>query len=296
MTDVVINVIENPYHKAEIKPHHLDVGEARLACFDAFNIVSASHALGGEYEMADEGDDPEPSSLFRLHHALAEPRLSQLLLQIAVFVRTFDDVMSDIDGEAYRTHAAATNGEDYIGNLDGTSLTLREACNKIIHAVDFRPIYDHSDRRIAVCRSVETASSATIVSPPTQHPLFVSESKGIRHIPCASPNNGQAMESGADLAARCDAVLRTQRSRGTALGLTPESPRTPDSNGPLDREQVYGPGQLGGSTSVWQVSDSKSRIAALSPGGPAVTAARPTSSIPGCLKPTSIYGNRALTR
>ncbi len=42
MTDVVVNVIENPYHKAEIKPHHLDVGEARLACFDAFNIVSAS--------------------------------------------------------------------------------------------------------------------------------------------------------------------------------------------------------------------------------------------------------------
>lgn len=149
MTDVVINVIENPYHKAEIKPHHLDVGEARLACFDAFNIVSASQALGGEYEMADEGDDPEPSSLFRLHHALAEPRLSQLLLQIAVFVRTFDDVMSDIGGEAYRTHAAATNGEDYIGDLDGTSLTLREACNKIIHAVDFRPIYDHSDRRIS---------------------------------------------------------------------------------------------------------------------------------------------------
>lgn len=70
MTDVVINVIENPYHKAEIKPHHLDVGEARLACFDAFNIVSASQALGGEYEMADEDDDPEPSSLFStLPHA-----------------------------------------------------------------------------------------------------------------------------------------------------------------------------------------------------------------------------------
>lgn len=41
----------------------------------------------------------------------------------------------------YRSHAAATNGEDHIGDLDGTSLTLREACNKIIHAVDFRPIY-----------------------------------------------------------------------------------------------------------------------------------------------------------
>lgn len=149
MTDAVVNVIENPYHKAEIKPHHLNVAEARLACFEAFNIVTASQALGGEYEMADEDDDPEPSSLFRLHHALAEPRLSQLLLQIAVFVRTFDDVMTDLDPEAYRAHAAATNGENYIGDLDGTPLTIREACNKIIHAVDFRPIYDHSDRQVA---------------------------------------------------------------------------------------------------------------------------------------------------
>nr|WP_316628686.1 hypothetical protein [uncultured Brevundimonas sp.] len=57
--------------------------------------------------------------------------------------------MSDIGGEACRSHAAATNGEDHIGDQDGTSLTLREACNKIIHAVDFRPIYDHSDRRIS---------------------------------------------------------------------------------------------------------------------------------------------------
>ncbi|MGX1693618.1 MULTISPECIES: hypothetical protein [Brevundimonas] len=148
MTDIIVDVIENPYHKAETKPHYLNVAEARMTCFEAFNIVTASQALGGEYEMADE-EDPEPTSLFRLHHALAEPRLSELLLQIAVFVRTFDDVMTDLDPEAYRAHAAATNGENYIGDLDGTPLSLREACNKIIHAVDFRPVYDHSDRQVA---------------------------------------------------------------------------------------------------------------------------------------------------
>lgn len=148
MTDAIVDVIENPYHHAEIKPHHLDLADARLACFSAFNIVVASQALGGEYEMGEPEDEEEPGSLFRLHHQLAEPRLSQLLLQIAVFVRTFDDVMSDAGGEDYVVHAAATSGEDYIGDLDGGPVALREACNKIIHAVDFRPVYDHSDRKV----------------------------------------------------------------------------------------------------------------------------------------------------
>ena len=147
MADVLVEVIANPYHKAEVKSHHLDVAEARLACFHAFNIVTASQSLGGRYEMADPDEEVEPTTLFRLHHDLAEPLLSQLLLQIAVFVRTFDDVMRDLGGDAYAAHAAAaaTADEDYIGDLDGESLTLREACNKIIHAVDFRPVYDHAD-------------------------------------------------------------------------------------------------------------------------------------------------------
>lgn len=149
MTDAIVDMIENPYHRGEIKPHHLDLSDARLACFNAYNIVVASQALGGEYEMREPEDEQEPSSLFHLHHQLAEPRLSQLLLQIAVFIRTFDDVMSDAGGDAYVAHAAATSGENYIGNLDDGPLSLREACNKIIHAVDFRPVYDHSDRKVA---------------------------------------------------------------------------------------------------------------------------------------------------
>ena len=99
--------------------------------------------------MADEDEEVELSSLFRLHHDLAEPRLSQLLLQIAVFVRTYDDVMRDLGDDTYVAHAAATEGVDFIGSLDGAELPLREACNKIIHAADFRPVYDHSDRLVA---------------------------------------------------------------------------------------------------------------------------------------------------
>ena len=140
---------ENPYFKAEIKPHYLDREACRIKCFDVFNILSASVALAGEYEMAEHDEPIAPSSMFRLHHRLAEPRLSQLLLEIAVFVRTFDDLMGSLTSDAYAKHVGGTSGQDYIGVLDGDGdFRLREACNKIIHATDFRPVYEHVEREI----------------------------------------------------------------------------------------------------------------------------------------------------
>ena len=141
---------ENPYFKAEIKPHYLDREACRIKCFDVFNIMSASVALAGDYEMAEDDEPIVPSSMFRLHHRLAEPRLSQLLLEIAVFVRTFDDLMESLAPDAYAKHAAETGGENFIGVLDGDGdFRLRDACNKIIHATDFRPVYEHVDRDVA---------------------------------------------------------------------------------------------------------------------------------------------------
>lgn len=67
MADDVVDLFENPYQRAEIKPHHLDLEEVRLACFDAYNIVTASRALGDEHEMRDDDDGVELSSLFKLH-------------------------------------------------------------------------------------------------------------------------------------------------------------------------------------------------------------------------------------
>jgi hypothetical protein len=140
--------VENPYHKAAIKPHYLDREACRIKCFDVFNILSASVALAGDYEMAEADEPIEPSAMFSLHHRLAEPRLSQLLLDIALFVRTFDDVMSDAAPDAYAAVAAQSDGADFIGVLDGGVLRLREACNKIIHATDFRPVYEHVEREL----------------------------------------------------------------------------------------------------------------------------------------------------
>ena len=140
--------MNNPYHRPEDKPHFLDRSEARTMCFDIFNIFAASRELGGEFEMAEpEEGDSRSSSNFKLHQDLAEIRLSQLLLQLAVFVRTFDDVFSSGEhAEAYSKHATTTQGENLIGTLNGGDLRLREACNKIIHTTDFRPVYDYTER------------------------------------------------------------------------------------------------------------------------------------------------------
>jgi hypothetical protein len=141
--------MDNPYHEAATKPHYLDRELCRIKCFDLFNIVAASASLAGQYEMAEPEEPIEPSPMFHLHHRLAEPRLSQLLLEIAVFVRTFDDVMGSIAPDEYAAFSAATDGGNFIGtvNEDG-GLKLREACNKIIHATDFRPVYDHAERGV----------------------------------------------------------------------------------------------------------------------------------------------------
>lgn len=144
MADEVVDVFENPYHRTEVKPHHLDLDEVRLACFDAYNIVTASQALGGEHESNYDDDDAELSTLFKLHLELAEGRLSQLLLRVALMLRTFDDIMRDVPG--YDAHVALTSGKNLIGEIDGEPLSLREACNKIIHAADFRPVYESAYR------------------------------------------------------------------------------------------------------------------------------------------------------
>ena len=121
----------------------------RGLCFEIFNIFAASGALAGQFEFADDDDVAANSSLMKLHNELAERRALELLLRLSMLVRTYDDIMMQSEhAEIYAAHAAKTSGEDYIGTLDTGELTLREACNKIIHAREVRPIYDDVQRDI----------------------------------------------------------------------------------------------------------------------------------------------------
>ncbi|NOJ91442.1 hypothetical protein HMI51_00555 [Corallococcus coralloides] len=125
--------------------------------------MSAGQPLAEEFSATEieEGKSLNLSDapLLALHMEFAEDQVCKLLLQIALMVRTYDDIMKDSRmGEAYKAHADQTNGVDYIGSLsisvgadqeEPSELNLRQACNKVIHAVEIRALYESIDRQFA---------------------------------------------------------------------------------------------------------------------------------------------------
>jgi hypothetical protein len=141
--------MKNPYWLTAGQGHHLDLQAMRVLCFDIHNIVAASSTLIGSLEFAEPEELKVESPLRRQHYELSEPLLSNRLLHLAIMLRTYDDMMRANDPSgSYAAHAEATSGLAFIGGLSGrldTPLSLREACNKIIHARTVRPLYERVD-------------------------------------------------------------------------------------------------------------------------------------------------------
>ncbi|GGE02585.1 hypothetical protein GCM10011390_21850 [Aureimonas endophytica] len=146
--------LTNPYWHEAYKPHLVDRIEVRLLCFEINNIVSASMSQQRSGDLLDEGEEkPDFSPLERLCYAMAETELSKRLLRMALLVRTFDDTMLRFEqAEAYEAHKRDIElrhigfGATLKGKEDITN-TIRECCNKIIHADDVRPVYKTEDDR-----------------------------------------------------------------------------------------------------------------------------------------------------
>lgn len=143
--------MRNPYWYPENKPHQTDRSEIRRLCFEIASIVLASIGRQGQGE---DDDGIVISKLDTLCHEMSGAELSKRLLWLALIVRTFDETMeqSDEDG-SYSAHRGrceefAEFGAVFEGK-EGTTQKIRECCNKIIHALDFRPIYDSEDAREA---------------------------------------------------------------------------------------------------------------------------------------------------
>jgi hypothetical protein len=151
----------NPYWDEHYKPHSVDPDEIRSLCLRAFQIVMSSQGVASLYDHSDDSDDEDPKAaapeddaeeieiplLFALYRENSERMLSETLLKMAIFVRTLEDqVLGTEASERFKDFLAALNGEDGFGTVfdgpEGLVLTLRECCNKIIHAEDFRPVYD----------------------------------------------------------------------------------------------------------------------------------------------------------
>ena len=150
----------NPYWDEHYKPHSVDPDEIRSLCLRAFQIVMSSQGVASLYDHSDDSDLEDPKAapedgadeieiplLFALYRENSERLLSETLLKMAIFVRTLEDqVLGTEASERFKTFLAGLNGEDGFGTVfegpEGLVMTLRECCNKIIHAEDFRPVYE----------------------------------------------------------------------------------------------------------------------------------------------------------
>jgi hypothetical protein len=139
--------VENPYWHPFYKPHTIDFDEIQDICFKAFCIFKASQALEG---FAPEG---VIGPIYDMFFQSAEMKLNAHLLDLAVRMRTFEDVLSthEMKGE-YDEYIRSRLDHYDIGSLgaseapaDRQDLAFRDACNKIIHAEDVRYVYNGSN-------------------------------------------------------------------------------------------------------------------------------------------------------
>jgi hypothetical protein len=146
--------MDNPYWESHGQEHYVNIRTVKSLCFELTNIFEASKALSEEMTASEyAGEEPakiEKFPLVELHQELAFKKTSELLLQLALLVRTYDDqIKSSENSEKYIEFSKDNDSGDYIGTLQGEDkFYLRDACNKIIHAQEVRPLYERATRYV----------------------------------------------------------------------------------------------------------------------------------------------------
>ena len=142
---------ENPYWSEYAKSHVFDPVEIEDLCCIGFNTIQATRNLSTLWiaEELEEGEPPhwEYPLLVALHQRSAEEELSGILLKLAIAYRALDDQLSDHEPFlVFREAQFASFGSFLtVYSEDKIRDSLREACNKIIHAEDLRVTYNHND-------------------------------------------------------------------------------------------------------------------------------------------------------
>ena len=140
--------MDNPYWHPEEKRHVVEITDIHLLAFNIFNIVRSSMSMmGAGLELDTEENDNTPTPIETLHYKYAEEQLLKYLLQLAILMRTLDDYWIGLANREYIQKIKNLNEHGGFGLLDGVDISLRETCNKIIHAQDNRPVYDSDDDR-----------------------------------------------------------------------------------------------------------------------------------------------------
>jgi len=146
---------DNPYWQGD-KPHIFDAEKIEELCLSAFETYSTSTSLYAQYVVEDEDHEDEGNSqacllthpsLIGKHREKAEVKISSALLSLAVAFRTFYDTLEE--GDAVKEYVDKNFDADFLCWMEPdrkrNKTSLREACNKIIHARDVRPVYDKID-------------------------------------------------------------------------------------------------------------------------------------------------------
>lgn len=141
----------NPYWDEHIKPHKVSVDEILGLAFASFQNLMASAGVAIHYaDVSWDADPTEIPAMLARHRDRSERELSNLLLRLSILVRTLDDQMrASVFADRYKAHwdDANQNVEQWMVVFAGKKIpmSVRECCNKIVHALDFRPVYNNED-------------------------------------------------------------------------------------------------------------------------------------------------------
>lgn len=140
---------DNPYHHPFVKPLAFDCTAVENMCRECFEIVMATRAIGALWngDLKELGEEPDWSFplLVGQHQEAAEERLSAILLGLAASYRALDDQLCEEPSYQLFKDAQQKLHQGLLVVYEGGAISesLRECCNKIIHADDFRPVYDN---------------------------------------------------------------------------------------------------------------------------------------------------------
>jgi hypothetical protein len=119
-------------------PHSINIDDIKQSVFILQNFCFASHAFCKKYEIS-EYSEAEEEFTWDYYYGWLRALVSEHLLQCAIKIRVLQDVVRENDEEEeFKELEKQSQGDLVLGSLDGDNnlLTLREACNKIIHAVE----------------------------------------------------------------------------------------------------------------------------------------------------------------
>lgn len=141
---------KNPYWHPEVKPHVFDPDKVEELCLIAFEAFTTSSTLYSQFVSEDEEERSTQMtypSLMGKHRDKAETRINSVLLTLALSYRTLEDSFEDDKQLKQFIDQTLTNHGQMLhwyGDNKGKT-SLREVCNKIIHATDIRHVYDFEE-------------------------------------------------------------------------------------------------------------------------------------------------------